>query len=89
MKCDEFTLYGNLIPIANVSLNSGWGGNTGRMHVVMKNGNHFELSFPSAEISGLIYGKRKFAIKNKGFIINKEHRLLTEVSVIKESKGLY
>ena len=89
MKCDEFTLYGNLIPIANVSLNSGWGGNIGRMNVIMKNGNHFEISFPSAEISGLIYGKRKYAIKYKGFVINQEHRLLAEVSVVKESKGLY
>lgn len=45
MSCDEFTIYGNLVAVANVSLNSGSGGNAGKMNIVMKNGNKFEVSF--------------------------------------------
>jgi len=41
MKSSEFTIYGNLIAIANVSLNSGSGGNAGKMYIQMKNGNKF------------------------------------------------
>ena len=71
MKCDEFTLFGNLNAVANVSLNSGSGGNAGMMTVVMRNGNEFLLSFPLAEISGLIYGTRKYSILGKCFAIQK------------------
>lgn len=71
LKCEEFTMHGNLNAVANVSLNSGTGGNAGKMHIIMKNGNHFEISFPPAEISGLIYGQRKYSITNKGFVVQK------------------
>lgn len=41
MTCSEFTIYGNLVAVANVSLNSGTGGNLGKMNIVMRNGNKF------------------------------------------------
>jgi len=41
MTCNEFTIYGNLVAVANVSLNSGTGGNAGKMRIIMKNGNVF------------------------------------------------
>jgi hypothetical protein len=34
-------MYGSLIAVANVSLNSGSGGNAGKMTIIMKNGNIF------------------------------------------------
>jgi len=46
MKCDEFTLYGNLIAAADIGLNSATGGNDGLLNVVFKNGNHFKCFFP-------------------------------------------
>lgn len=46
------------------------------------------FSFP-AEIGGLIFGQRKFSIINKAFVINKKERLVSEISVGKDSKGLY
>lgn len=46
MKCNEFTLYGNLIPFADVGLNTGVGGNLGPMNIVFANGSHFECYFP-------------------------------------------
>lgn len=41
------------------------------------------------EISGLIYGKRKYSICGKGFVFQRTHRLVAELSARKESKGLY
>lgn len=46
MKCKEYTMYGNLVAFANVGLNTGIGGNSGAMHIVMENGSHFECYFP-------------------------------------------
>lgn len=33
MKCDQFTLYGNLVPFADVGLNTAIGGNLGKMNI--------------------------------------------------------
>lgn len=46
MECPEFKLYGNLIAFADVGLNSGVGGNLGIMHIIFKNGYHYECHFP-------------------------------------------
>lgn len=83
MKSSEFTISGNLIAIANVSLNSGSGGNAGKMFIQMKNGNKFEVSFFAGEISGLIYGKRKYAVCSKAFVLERNHQLVAEISANK------
>lgn len=62
-------MYGNLIAFADVGLNSGVGGNLGVMHIVFKNGYHYECYFPPSEISGLIYGDRKFRSYGRGYIV--------------------
>lgn len=59
------------------------------MNIIMKNGNAFEVSFFPGEISGLIYGKRKYSLCHKSFVLQRNHRLVSEVSANKESKGLY
>ena len=46
MECPEFKLYGNMLAFADVGLNSGVGGNLGVMHIIMKNGYHYECFFP-------------------------------------------
>lgn len=38
MTCPEFTLYGNLVAFADVSLNSAVGGNEGITYIKMRNG---------------------------------------------------
>lgn len=83
MKCEEFTMHGYLNAVVNVSLNSGSGGNSGIMNIEMKNGNKFHLSFFPADISGLIYGKRKYAATHKAFVFNRENRLFVELSINK------
>lgn len=45
--------------------------------------------FPPCEISGLIYGKRKFRQYGRGYIIQKKSRLFCEFSIEKQKKGLY
>lgn len=51
-----------------MGLNSANGTNTGVIHIVFPNGTHFEYIMPEGEISGLIYGDRKFKMINKGFV---------------------
>lgn len=82
-------MYGNLIAFANMGLNTGVGGNSGAMHIIMENGSHFECYFPPGEISGLIYGQRKFRSFGKGFVVEKKSKLFCEFSIEKESKGVY
>lgn len=62
MKHEDFTLFGNLNAVANVGLNSANGGNIGVMNILFRNGSHFRLYMPPVEISGLVYGDRKFRV---------------------------
>jgi len=39
-------MYGNLVAYADVGFNSAVGGNSGAMHIILKNGSHFECYFP-------------------------------------------
>ena len=39
-------MYGNLVAFINMGLNTGVGGNSGPMHIIMENGSHFECYFP-------------------------------------------
>ena len=71
MKGEEFTVYGNLVAVANVGLNCASGGNGGKMHVVMGNGRRFEIGFFPGEISGLVYGHRKYGIAAKAFVLER------------------
>ena len=89
MKCKEYTMYGNLVAFINMGLNTGVGGNSGPMHILMENGSHFECYFPPGEISGLIYGQRKFRSFGRGYVVEKKNKLFCEFSIEKESKGIY
>lgn len=89
MECPEFTIYGNLVAFADVSINSAVGGNQGIMHIKMRNGTHFQCYFPPCQISGLIFGERKFRAYGKGYILEKRNNLFAEISVEKAKKGLY
>jgi hypothetical protein len=81
MTCEQFTLHGNLVAFADVGLNSGVGGNQGILNIKFKNGTHFECFFPPNEISGLIYGQRKFRSYGKGFAVERNHKLFSEFSI--------
>jgi hypothetical protein len=76
MTCEEFTMYGNLVAFADVSINSAVGGNEGLTYIKMKNGNEYQCSFPPCQISGLIFGERSFREYGKGFILSKKHNLV-------------
>ena len=74
-------MYGNLIAFVNMGLNTGIGGNSGAMHIQMQNGSHFECFFPPGEISGLIYGQRKFRSFGRGYVVERKHKLFCEFSI--------
>ena len=59
------------------------------MHIEFSNGSHFECFYPPTEISGIIYGDRKFRCYNKGYILERKHKILTEYSIQNQKKGLY
>ena len=69
MTCPEFTMHGNLVAFADLSLNSAVGGNEGITYIKMRNGSEFQCYFPPCEISGLIMGSRTFRAYGKGFIL--------------------
>jgi transposase-like protein len=77
------------VAFADVGLNTATGGNNGVMHIEFSNGSHFECFYPPTEISGIIYGDRKFRCYNKGYILERKHKILTEYSIQNQKKGLY
>jgi hypothetical protein len=44
---------------------------------------------PSVDISGLLYGERKFKIVNKAFIICETEKIVCELAFGKEKPGVY
>lgn len=90
MKSNEFEFYGNVSSYAEVGINSGVGGNSGIIHVKFpKNNTHFECSAPPCEISGLVFGERRFNAINRGFILERSKQLFSEVSFGKDKKYVY
>lgn len=81
MTCPEFTLYGNLVAFADVSFNSAVGGNEGVMHIIMRNGTHFQCYFPPSQITGLIFGDRQFRGYGRGYVLEKKERMFAEFSI--------
>jgi hypothetical protein len=89
MKSDTFELYGNLISYADLGLNKGVGGNAGTIHIKFNiNNTHFECTTPPCEISGLIFGERRFKVINKGFVVEKSRLLYSEVIFGKDKKNV-
>jgi|JI9StandDraft_1071089.scaffolds.fasta_scaffold585986_2 hypothetical protein len=84
MKCEEFMFYGNLIISVDMGLNTCVGNQTGLCHIRFANGDHFEYMVPGGEVSGLVYGDRKFKLTNKAFIIERNKQLFCEISMDKD-----
>ena len=68
-------MHGSLIAYADMGLNNAVGGNLGPIRIKFKNGSDFECFFAPSEISGLIYGDRKFRFYNRGYIFERSKNL--------------
>lgn len=82
-------MHGNLVAFGDLSLNSAVGGNEGITYIKMRNGSEFQCYFAPCQISGLVFGDRKFSPYGKGYILEKKNNLLAEVSIEDTKKGLY
>ena len=83
-------MHGNLISYAELGLNSGTGGNSGIIHIKFANTqSHFECSVPACEVSGLVFGDRKMRMVGRGFVLNRERKMMTEINFGKDKKVLY
>jgi hypothetical protein len=89
MKGNDFEMYGNLVSYAEMGLNSAVGGNSGIINIKFPNGAHYECSLPACEISGLVFGDRRVREVYKGFVLNRQNRMFTEISFGKDKKDLY
>jgi hypothetical protein len=70
--------------------NSVTGMNIGVVHVrYPKTDTKLECYMPSIEVSGLLYGDRKFKITNKSFIICESEKVVCELALGKEKPGVY
>lgn len=84
MKCEDFTFYGSIIYNVEMGLNSCVGSQPALSHVVLPNGDHFEFMVAGGEVSGLVFGERKFRLVNKAFVVERKKQLFCEISMGKD-----